>query len=166
MAVRLLYVAVGMVAGVVIGTAIIAVRAEEQPQPDEETVAAANEAGVDPVALLGAMASTGLAARPYLYTTGELIPPGPPVFGSLGRVDCIIGKESGGLDIPNRQGSGAWGPGQYFPSSWARHSGLYRAATGYLGSLSLHSLRDVRAVMSFMLTFYPGSRSEWSVGGC
>jgi hypothetical protein len=161
-----MYVLVGMVAGVAIGISIVAARAEETPEPDDETIAAATEANVDPVALLGAMASTGLPARTYLYATGELIPPGPPLFGSLGRVDCIIGKESGGLDIPNRQGSGATGPGQYFPSSWARHSSLYRAATGYLGPLSLHILAHVRAVMSYVLTVYPSMRSEWSVGGC
>lgn len=82
------------------------------------------------------------------------------------RVECIIAKESGGLDVPNRQGSGAWGPGQYFPSTWAAHTALYRRATGYGGPLSLHSLADVRRVMGFILGTYPSMRSAWTVRGC
>jgi hypothetical protein len=82
------------------------------------------------------------------------------------RVECIIQKESGGLDVPNRQGSGAWGPGQYFPSTWAAHTALYRRATGYGGPLSLHSLADVRRVMAYVLSAYPWMRSAWTVRGC
>jgi hypothetical protein len=82
------------------------------------------------------------------------------------RVECIIGKESGWQDVPNRQGSGAQGPGQYFPSTWAAHTALYRRATGYGGSLSLHSLADVRRVMAYVLSAYPWMRSAWTVRGC
>lgn len=135
-----------------------------------ETIAAAAEANVPLVPLLGAMSSTGaLTARQYLIDVGELappVPPGPPYGAALVRARCIIAKESGGLDIPNRSGSGATGPGQYFPSTWARHTALYRGATGYGGPLSLHSLDHVTAVMSWILAAMPGTRREWAVGGC
>jgi hypothetical protein len=89
----------------------------------------------------------------------------PPISGAVARADCIISKESGGADVPNRQGSGASGPGQYFPGTWAAHVSLYRSETGYAGSLNMHNLSDVRRVMSYVLTI-PGYRSAWTVGGC
>jgi hypothetical protein len=134
-----------------------------------DTLAAAAEANVAVIDVLGAIAGTPLTARQYLIAVGELpppVPPGPPYGAALARARCLIGKESGGLDIPNRQGSGAWGPGQYFPSTWARHTTLYRTATGYQGPLSLHSLEHVTAVMSWILAAIPSTRGEWSVSGC
>ena len=134
-----------------------------------ELVAIAEEAGVDPLLLLGAVATTRQPARDYLISVGELlppVPPGPPYGAAVARARCIISKESGGLDIPNRQGSGAVGPGQYFASTWARHTALYRSATGYSGPLSLHSLDHVTAVMSWILAALPSTRREWAVGGC
>jgi hypothetical protein len=134
-----------------------------------DTLNAAVEASVPVVDLLGAMSSTGSNARQYLLAVGELsppVPPGPPYGTALARARCIISKESGGLDIPNRQGSGATGPGQYFPSTWARHTALYRGATGYGGPLSLHSLEHVTAVMSWILAAQPSVRREWTVSGC
>jgi hypothetical protein len=134
-----------------------------------DTLAAATEANVAVVDLLGAMSSTGLTARQDLVAVGELVPsppPGPPYGSALARARCIISKESGGLDIPNRQGSGATGPGQYMPSTWARHTALYRGATGYQGPLSQHSLDHVTAVMSWILAAIPSTRGEWSVTGC
>ena len=133
------------------------------------TLEAAEKAGVDPLKLLGAQLSTGLPPEQYLIAVGELVPPvppGPPYGAALARARCIIGKESGGLDIPNRQGSGATGPGQYMPGTWARHTALYRNATGYQGPLSLHSLDHVTAVMSWILGAIPSTRGEWTVGGC
>lgn len=91
----------------------------------------------------------------------------PPLFGAVARADCIINKESGGIDTPNHQHSGADGPGQYFPGTWESHVSLYREATGYAGPLSLHSLSDVERVMAYVLTL-PGQSSHWrqTVGGC
>lgn len=91
---------------------------------------------------------------------------GPPYGAAVARAQCIIGKESGGADVPNRQGSGATGPGQYMPGTWVRHVALYRQATGYQGPLSLHSYNDVLAVMSWILSAIPSTRREWTVGGC
>lgn len=170
-------------AGAAIGLAIgflAPVRADEAPTDD--TIAAAKEADVSPTDLQGAVNSQpGTDARTYLTAIGELevaVPNAPnqgvsdagdrnlqPVAGSV-QANCIIQRESGGRDVYNRQGSGAAGPGQYFQSTWASHVALYRAATGYTAPLSLHSLSDVRRVMSFMLAAYPRTRSAWSVGGC
>lgn len=117
--------------------------------------------GYDRIALIG---------NQLIEWAGEQVDPPqvalkPPVFGAIARADCIIDKESGGIDTPNRQHSGADGPGQYFPGTWDTHVSLYRAATGYAGPLSLHSLSDVERVMSYVLTL-PGQRSHWTVGGC
>lgn len=132
----------------------------------ETTDDVASEAGVSAQRLTEALAVQDLTdAREYLYAVNELQRPVPLVPYNA-QVECLISKESGGLDIPNRQGSGASGPGQYFQSSWARHVALYRAATGYAGQLSLHATDDVRLVMAFVLTAYPRMRSEWSVSGC
>lgn len=143
------------------------------------TEALADEAGVDAVDLRGAANSTGLTPRRYLESVGELVASDALARGVSedgGRASqaapvsaqaaCIIGKESGGLDVYNRQGSGAAGPGQYFPGTWAAHVGLYRAATGYTEPLSLHDLSDVQRVMTWVLAAYPRMRSAWTVGGC
>src|SRR6266576_933392 len=164
----------GLVCGLVLGTAVIVGHAAD-PSDEQQIAHAAELAGVDAQDLQGAVNSTGLDPFVYLHRVGELDNPPPlspvlaqppPILGALSRANCIIGKESGGLDKPNNQRSGADGPGQYFPTTWARHVNLYRAATGYAGSLSLHSLSDVQRVMAFMLATYPGSRSEWVVAGC
>jgi hypothetical protein len=162
----------GLVVGFALGTGVLVIRADQFP--DDETVALAAEAQVDPLDLQGAVNTTGLDPRTYLCTVGELVcpPPQPPpaaparvVVGRQAQADCIIAKESRGLDVPNAQGSGAWGPGQYFPGTWAWHTTLYRAATGYRGPLSLHSLGDVRRVMAYILGL-PGMRGQWAVSGC
>lgn len=171
MTVRVGYFLVGTLVGVFLGTAIVVSHADPA---EAEVQAAATQANVDPTDLQGAMNSTGLGPFEYLRAVGELpslapvpkLPPVPPPVGALARADCIIDAESGRADVPNRQGSGASGPGQYFPSTWITDTRLYRAATGYTGSLSLHSLADVRRVMAFILANYPGKRSQWTVGGC
>ena len=163
---RLAYIVAGFSAGVALGTAVATTRAED-PQTDTQTVA--NKLGMDATLLQGAVNSTGLDAATYVCVVGEgpcPQPAKPPISGAVSRADCIIQKESRGRDVPNAQGSGATGPGQYFVSTWARHVALYRQATGFAGPLSLHVLEDVRRVMSFMLSAYPASRSEWAVGGC
>lgn len=134
-----------------------------------DTLVAAAEANVAVVDLLGAMSSTALTARQYLVAVGELVPPrppGPPYGSALARARCIIGRESGGQDIPNRQGSGATGPGQYMPGTWQVDVGLYRQAIGDRRPLSLHSLADVERVMAFILATYPSKRAQWTVSGC
>lgn len=153
------------VLGLVLHAVPAAARADTDPPSDDVTAIAA-EAGVDVVDLEGAALTTHLEPRAYLIAVGELAPPLPPLSGAIARADCIISKESGGLDVYNRQGSGAAGPGQYFPGTWASHVALYRHATGYAGSLSLHSLGDVRRVMSWILGTYPQMRTAWTVGGC
>jgi hypothetical protein len=157
----------GMVIMAFVGAAV-GLRAED-PKTDIQTAAVA--AGVDPQDLAGAVASTGLDPWVYLRSVGELehaastpaLP--PPISGALARADCIIARESGGLDVPNARGSGAQGPGQYMGPTWTTDVALYRAATGYSGPLNLHVLADVRRVMAYVLTL-PGKRAQWTVGGC
>jgi hypothetical protein len=85
------------------------------------------------------------------------VEPAAPVLNP--RVECIIGKESGGRDVMNRQGSGATGPGQYMPGTW-------RAHTLEMGEpwLNIHSLADVRRVAAYDLAM--GRRRQWVVSGC
>jgi hypothetical protein len=138
----------------------------------EDTLLVARETGDDLVDLLGAMSSTQQTARQYAVSVGELPGPqpppsiGPPYGSAVARARCIISKESGGADVPNARGSGALGPGQYFPSTWAAHSSLYRAVTGYNGPLSLHVYDHVLAVMSWILGAMPSTRAAWAVSGC
>ena len=142
--------------------------AEDSPEIPDAVLAAAEKASVSPADLLGATITTGLEPLEYLYQTDELQRPERPppgLVGAVAQADCLIQKESHGLDVPNAQGSGAWGPGQYFSGTWAWHVGLYRAATGYGGPLSMHALSDVRRVMALMLTM-PGMRAHWTVSGC
>lgn len=65
MTVRLAYFAVGAVLGVVLGTAVMVIHADEV-----EAIAA--EANVDPQDLRGAMNTTRLGPREYLEAVGEL----------------------------------------------------------------------------------------------
>jgi hypothetical protein len=144
-------------------------------EPSEATQALADRAEVDPIDLQGALNTLGITdgepekALEYLYFLGELRRPQQSISGAVSRARCIINAESGGWDVPNRQNSGALGPGQYFPSTWARHVSVYRLATGYTGSLSLHNFNDVLRVMSYVLAlpaFPHNYRGEWSVSGC
>jgi hypothetical protein len=125
MARNIALVALGVVLGV-IGGAALGIRADE-----DEVVAAAAEAGVDPTALLGAVNTTGLGARQYLTAVGELQtgaaptpPPGaapaliwdtlarcestsrwsianPPYYGGL-QFDLPTWRAYGGLSFASR----------------------------------------------------------------
>jgi hypothetical protein len=113
----------GLLCGVLLGTAVLVSHAD----PAEADVkAAAEQVGVQPADLLGAMLSTG-QSNPFAYlrSVGELPPlqvlskppPVPPVVSSS-RVACIIGVESKG-DPTARNRSGASGLGQFLPGTWA-----------------------------------------------
>lgn len=58
-----------------------AASARAQPElPTDETIAVAEEAGVDAMDLQGAVNSTGLEPRAYLVAVGELSPPFVAIF--------------------------------------------------------------------------------------
>lgn len=102
----------GLVVGV-LGAAAAGIHA------DDEVEAAALEAGVDPIALAGAMATTGLGPREYLVGVGELRGrlPAPP--DPLDRVVlCLEQHESRGVASAVNPRSGASGPLQFLPSTW------------------------------------------------
>jgi len=119
----------GAVFGVVVtvvGGAALGIHAASDPvvDSDEQVRAAADDAGVDVIDLRGAMASTGLPARTYLRSVGELshpLPePAPPVVPILSaRAACIIRHESGGNPGAVNPRSGAAGLGQFLRSTWA-----------------------------------------------
>ena len=84
--------------------------------PDEETTVLAASVGVDPVALQGAVNSTGVAPAAYLASEGLLDPPAthaPPVPSASSRVACIIRVESRGDAHAVNPRSGAAGLGQF-----------------------------------------------------
>lgn len=91
----------------------------------DDTAAAADEAGVDVVDLEGAMHTTGLDARAYLTTVGELAPVqvapaacGLPICGTLGqRLYCIESFESHHNGAAVNRSSGAAGWLQWLPST-------------------------------------------------
>jgi soluble lytic murein transglycosylase-like protein len=90
--------------------------------PDEETTVLAASVGVDPVALQGAVNSTGVAPAAYLASEGLLDPPAthapPAPAPSSTRVACIIRVESRGDAHAVNPRSGAAGLGQFLSSTW------------------------------------------------
>ena len=70
-------VVVGLVVGLVVGTAIVVSHAQDETPP-QAVVDAAEASGVDPVDLAGAVNTTGLEPREYLYQVGELERPYVP----------------------------------------------------------------------------------------
>lgn len=120
-------VAALLCAGLLVGTTASATAAAEQ-YPTEDTISAAADAGVDPLALQGAVNSTGLLPREYLYATGELRRPAPPSSGNPyldyirsrypqyeRRLVCII------QGIPGRiSGESGWVPSARNPRPWGR----------------------------------------------
>lgn len=124
------------VCGVVLGLAFgLVVSARASDTPDENVLAAAANAGVDPMDLLGAVNTTGMDPLEYLYAVGELerplpaVPTAPvappprsaapsgngwPIGGALGqRIYCIERIESShGVQmwnpVPLRFPDGRW----------------------------------------------------------
>jgi Transglycosylase SLT domain len=112
----------GLVVGVV-AAAAAGLHAEDLDGVHADTISAANEAGVDLVDLLGAIATTGLPARPYLQMTGELSRPSapPPARDALDTlVDCLAWHESRGFAGAYNRRSGASGLLQFMPSTFAQ----------------------------------------------
>ncbi|HLQ37228.1 MAG TPA: hypothetical protein VK348_05490, partial [Planctomycetota bacterium] len=56
----------------VIATGQVYAQSDDTPEPDTTLVDAAEASGVDPVDLAGAVNTTGMAPREYLYAVGEL----------------------------------------------------------------------------------------------
>ena len=84
-------------------------------EPSDEVLAAAQEAGVDAVSLLGAVNTTHLDAREYLYRVGELA---RPFQWPTGRLACIARVESRNDPGATNRSSGAAGLFQFLPSTW------------------------------------------------
>lgn len=108
----------GAVFGLVVGTlagAALGLHADE-----DEVALAAEEVGVDPVQLRGAVNTTGLDARSYLCVVGEGPCPKPKLNPSIeSRLDCIQWQESRGVAAATNPRSRAAGPFQFLWSTWA-----------------------------------------------
>jgi len=121
---------------------------------------AAAQAGVDPVDLQGAVNTTGLAPREYLYAVGELARPLPTFETAvMVRVACIERKESGGANVPNRQGSGAGGVLQYMEST-------FRRSAAEMGHPEWSRWVPEQARLVAAHDLLRGRRAQWTVGGC
>lgn len=123
---------------------------------------AAAEAGVNPIELLGAMASTGLGARPYLHMTGELARPvtsaSAPTPAYSARVECIIWHESRGNPRAVNPRSGASGLGQFLASTW-------RTTPQGQAGLSVFDPAANRAAVAWMLSVGRGREFD-VIGRC
>jgi hypothetical protein len=107
---------------------VMATTARAQVAIPDDVAAVADEAGVDALHLLGAVNTTNLDPREYLYGVGELArparivaisPAGWPIGGALGqRIYCIEGIES------------THGRSMFNPTPWAGQH-----AQGWLGWL-------------------------------
>src|SRR3954468_21598392 len=139
-------------------------RADEIPQ---NVITVADEAGVDPLDLLGAVNPTHMQPEAYLcLTDGIMCPQAPVVTAASPRVACIEAKESGGANIANRQGSGAGGALQYMESTFRAHAAEMARETGDLSinSWSRWIPSQARALAAWDLS--KGRRSQWTVAGC
>jgi len=170
MAVRVGYFLAGTLVGVMLGTAVLVTHAEDVDRAvTSDTIAAANEAGVRLIDLLGATSSTGLPGRAYLISVGELAspaavaqagvaPPSPagatPVSSSVDRlVDCLAWHESRGFAGAYNRRSGASGLLQFLPSTFAT------TPQGKAG-LSVFDPAAARAAAKWMIG--QGRLREWS----
>jgi hypothetical protein len=84
--------------------------------------ALAEQAGVDPVDLAGAVEATGLDPRDYLYMTGELQKPvQEPVYGVWDRLQSEC--ETPGLGWHANTGNGYYGGLQFDRRTWLAYGG-------------------------------------------
>lgn len=126
----------------------------------ENVLSVADEAGIDPIDLLGATLTTGFEPRTYVCLADGLLCPEPVYVPKVSaRVECIIAKESGGANVANRRGSGAVGVAQYMPSTFAAHA----REMGH-PEWSPWNPNQARAVAEHDLAL--GRRSQWAVSGC
>lgn len=124
-----------------------------------ETVAAATEAGLDPIDVLGAQLTVGLPAREYLISIGALAPSTPIVPAWLERTaDCIIWRESRGNPRAVNSRSGASGLGQFLRSTWAT------TPQGKAGASVFDAVAN-RAAVIWMLVVGRGHEFA-TLGGC
>ena len=159
MAVRALYVGVGFLAGLVVGTAVLVTHAEDVDRAvSMDTIVAANEAGVKLVDLLGAAGTTGVSGRAYLVSVGELAAPAavPPVVvrdATDRLIDCLAWHESRGFAGAYNRSSGASGLLQFLPST-------FRTTPQGRAGLSVFDPAAARAAARWMIG--QGRLREWS----
>ena len=106
--------------------------------PDEETTVLAASVGVDPVALQGAVNSTGVAPAAYLASEGLLDPPAthaPPAPAQSGVWARLAQCESNGRWSTNT-GNGYYGGLQEDLTFWRNYGGLGYAPRPDLASPS------------------------------
>lgn len=104
------------IAGVGLGLAVgLIATARADSEPSDDVLAAAQEANVDPQQLLGAVNTTHLDARAYLYAVGELA---RPFQWPTGRLACIARVESRNDPNATNPRSGAAGLFQFLHGTW------------------------------------------------
>ena len=135
---RLVWFLAGAALGVALGGAVGILRAAEEVDRavTQDTIAAANEAGVSLVDLLGAMATTGLSGRSYLLMTGELAEPSGSLMQAGGAPDLLprapsvstVWDRLAACESTSRwnvnTGNGYYGGLQQDMTFWRRHGGL------------------------------------------
>jgi len=108
------------------------VTAPKSPAPTDEVVAVADEAGVDPVDLQGAVNTTGVPAKEYVYSVGDLQRPQPAAKFSAttaaapaayGVWDRLAACESTSNWRANT-GNGYYGGLQEDMAFWRNHGGM------------------------------------------
>ena len=90
----------------------------------------AEQAGVDPVNLQGAVNTTGLEPREYLWMTGELSRPSSPTTTVWDRL--VLCEASGRWNA--NTGNGFQGGLQFTPSTWRGHGGNQFASAAHLAT--------------------------------
>jgi hypothetical protein len=115
------------------------------PAPTDEVIETANEAGVDPIDLQGAVNTTGMSPKDYAYAVGDLQRPKPtlPVASAsssssspsvaYGVWDRLAGCEASGIWSRNT-GNGYYGGLQEDMTFWRNYGGTQYAARPDLAS--------------------------------
>jgi hypothetical protein len=85
-------------------------------EPTDEVIAAADQAGVDPVELQGALNTTHLAPLEYLYQTGHLKRPVPKPTGRLACIAWVESRNDPNATNPRSKAAGLY---QFLWSTWA-----------------------------------------------
>lgn len=110
---------------------LCAVTARAQTQVPDEIATVADEAGIDPIRLLGAVNTTNLDPRTYLCRVGELPCPAP-VFTVWDLLQSKCESPSGGWHT--NTGNSYYGGLQMDMTFWRNHGGLAYAPRPDLAS--------------------------------
>lgn len=98
---------------------VLCMASPAEASQDTSISAAALEAGVDEIDLHGALNTTGLEVKEYLYQVGHLERPRPTIYWPWNAINACEADGSWNTNT----GNGFYGGLQFLPSTWRRNGG-------------------------------------------